>query len=104
MIHPDGIFQCYLCQGTEGEFNPDTGNHVMCEENHLLRTALDAIQNPPTPAYEFRYIESQHRVDIKTTGANPVGISLSFVGPASARFLQSVIDRANAGTRHGDSQ
>jgi len=40
-----GYFKCDICQTCAGAFNPETGNHVMCERIAELEAALnDAAQ------------------------------------------------------------
>ncbi len=51
-VRAEGILVCHHCGDDAGEFNHDTGNHVLCDEIAILKkrlntaqTALQAIKN-----------------------------------------------------------
>jgi hypothetical protein len=43
-ITENNTFKCQYCNGEIGEFNEETGNHVICEENAELRRTIASLQ------------------------------------------------------------
>jgi hypothetical protein len=55
MIQDEGNYKCDFCGGETGDFLDETGNHLPCEQLHLLRE-------------KAREVVEQYRVDVHHKG------------------------------------
>lgn len=43
-ITEDGLFVCNRCMGETGEFNGETGNHVLCDEMNAIENKSKTLE------------------------------------------------------------